>query len=110
MASNGEGLVRGEHQIGEYRGEVYTLEGMQKRYGKGGKIAVGCVEWHKKWSDRPQARGVGITGSYVFTVADALTLGAKSCMLMLRIPLTRCGHATSTTVNDLIWQCGAAMG
>ena len=72
VASNGEGLVRGENQIGEYRGEVYTLEGMQKRYGKGGKIAAGCVEWHKEWSDRRQARGVGITGRYVFTIADAL--------------------------------------
>ena len=72
VASGVEGLVRGEHQIGEYRGEVYNLQGLQMRYGRGGAIAEADVEWHAEWSRERQARGVGITGGYVFTVADAL--------------------------------------
>lgn len=70
--SNGEALVRGEHQIGEYRGEVYNLGGLQARYGKGGVVAPDDASYQAEWSARRQARGVGVTGSYVFTVSDAL--------------------------------------
>jgi len=71
-ASGGEELVRGEHQIGEYRGEVYTLNGLQMRYGRGGAIATEDKVWHDEWSRERRARGVSITGGYVFIVADAL--------------------------------------
>ena len=70
--SNDDALVRGEHQIGEYRGEVYTRDGLQARYGKGGVVAADDAPWQEEWSARRQARGVGVTGSYVFTVSDAL--------------------------------------
>lgn len=72
VPSSSDGLVRGEHQIGEYRGEVYNLDGMQARYGKKGVIAGADAAWHKQWSAARRARGVGITGDYVFTVSDAL--------------------------------------
>jgi len=72
VPSSSDGLVRGEHQIGEYRGEVYTLDGMQARYGKKGVIAALDATWHKQWSTARRARGVDITGNYVFTVSDAL--------------------------------------
>ena len=70
--SNGSALVRGEHQIGEYRGEVYILDGLQARYGKGGMVSADDAPWQQEWSARRQARGVGVTGSYVFTISDAL--------------------------------------
>ena len=56
ITSGGEALVRGEHQIGEYRGEVYTIEELQMRYGRGGVIAAADAVWHEKWSRERQAR------------------------------------------------------
>ena len=66
------GLVRGEVQIGEYRGEVYTLAGLQARYGKNGIIAEESQAWNRKWAADRNARSVGITGGYVMSVSDAL--------------------------------------
>jgi hypothetical protein len=67
-----EGLVRGEHQIGEYRGEVYTLDEMRARYGTAGEHAAGDLEWREQWSAARRARGVSVSGRYVFMVSDAL--------------------------------------
>ena len=69
VASSSDGLVRGEHQLGEYRGEVYNQEGMQARYGTDGAADAG---WREQWRASREARGVGVTGSYIFTVSDAL--------------------------------------
>lgn len=54
--------------VGEYKGEMLTLDECHARYGRQGWIADADTQWHVEWSTARQRRGVGVTGQYVFSV------------------------------------------
>ena len=57
-------------ELGHYKGEVLTLRDYEARYGIEGEIPDADAEWHFEWSRARRARGVGVTGQYVFAVGS----------------------------------------
>ena len=62
-----------EQVVGLYAGEVLTLGGLLRRYGAGGVDTPGEYEaanWQAAWAADRAARGVGVTGEYVFNAGE----------------------------------------
>lgn len=51
-------------ELGDYRGEVISLDGLHARYGE---PRDEDVRWHRAWRAERERRHVGVTGKYVYS-------------------------------------------
>ena len=68
-------------EVGQYQGEVLTLGDLMERYGGGGGVDSASeyesANRQAQWVADRQARGVGVTGQYIFSVGDCPGTGRR---------------------------------